>query len=806
ATGREVDLARGAGLDATAAWPTGADGWSLVSLGAGVADDLAADAAINALTTSPDVAFAAPVFHHPEIEGGWLTITPDVLIRFRPGFEAMGEAILMNVAPELTVLDRDFGGMSGAFRMRTTSLNGYDALATANRLAQDPRVLWSEPDVQGTLDLHSIPNDPLFGDCWGLHNVGQFGCCTDMDIDAPEAWDILVGYSSVKVLIMDTGTQQNHPDISQNTGRDFTNGAVNGFGDGSPLGACDFHGTSVAGCATGASNNGLGAAGVAPGCRSVAARMASQQTSPCSSSFATYQSSWVVNALNWGSNTGCLVSNASFGVGVSAAIENTYITTRNNGMIHFASAGNSSTGTLGFPSSAAGVNSVAALDINGALASFSNWGPGLDFSAPGVSIRTTDITGSSGYSSNDYTWFSGTSAASPYAAGVAALVRSALPELSVASIESLLKTGCMDLGPAGYDTFYGWGFINPWQALCLPGPSNNFCAHATNIVSWNYNPSTYSTGSATALPTELQENCEAGNVGVSNTVWYEFSPQYDGTISLNTNGSNYDTVLSVFLGYCSGAWIIACDDDGGAGLQSQLTNVEVVGGLSLPYFIKVSDYNTTNGGGTLDFNFTYTPSPPDNNLCGNATVITEGDTPFTNLFATTDGAAHATCEFCCNDDQINSDVWFLYTATCTGTLHVDTCDANYDTKLAVYRPASHIGYICVGGWPMTLLGCDDDDCVGLTSQVDVPCTEGTEYRIRVGGYLASQGSGVLNVMCTPSSCQGDLNGDGTVGPPDLATLLGAWGPCGGCPSDLNGSGGVDAADLAILLSNWGSCG
>lgn len=49
----------------------------------------------------------------------------------------------------------------------------------------------------------------------------------------------------------------------------------------------------------------------------------------------------------------------------------------------------------------------------------------------------------------------------------------------------------------------------------------------------------------------------------------------------------------------------------------------------------------------------------------------------------------------------------------------------------------------------------------------------------------------------------DLDGDGTVGPADLATLLGSWGSCEGCPADLDGDGDVGAADLAILLGSWG---
>ncbi len=53
---------------------------------------------------------------------------------------------------------------------------------------------------------------------------------------------------------------------------------------------------------------------------------------------------------------------------------------------------------------------------------------------------------------------------------------------------------------------------------------------------------------------------------------------------------------------------------------------------------------------------------------------------------------------------------------------------------------------------------------------------------------------------------GDLDGDGVVGPSDLITLLGAWGPCdecGECPADLDGDCNVGSSDLIILLGNWG---
>ncbi len=60
-------------------------------------------------------------------------------------------------------------------------------------------------------------------------------------------------------------------------------------------------------------------------------------------------------------------------------------------------------------------------------------------------------------------------------------------------------------------------------------------------------------------------------------------------------------------------------------------------------------------------------------------------------------------------------------------------------------------------------------------------------------------------VSTPSDCPGDFDCDGSVGAPDLALLLGSWGPCPECEADLNGDGEVGAFDLAILLGSWGPC-
>ncbi len=59
--------------------------------------------------------------------------------------------------------------------------------------------------------------------------------------------------------------------------------------------------------------------------------------------------------------------------------------------------------------------------------------------------------------------------------------------------------------------------------------------------------------------------------------------------------------------------------------------------------------------------------------------------------------------------------------------------------------------------------------------------------------------------CEENPCEADLDGNGFVGPVDLAVLLGAWGPCPDCPADLDGNGQVGPLDLALLLGAWGPC-
>ena len=481
------------GVDISTIEPMPVRGWSSVKTAESIRTTAAIRSAVNQIAGAEPVAFVSPVF--VDDAGGSIVITQDILVGFDRSIDpARAEAILAE-SQAGEVLDRDWAGMKGTYRLRSASRDGFEVLEAANALARRPEVAFAEPDMIMTGHAGLVPNDPYFPSLWGLNNDGTFNLpCTqsDFDMDAPEAWDITTGDPSIIVAILDSGVQLNHPDLNLYTpGFDATGQG----GGGGPVNACDNHGTWVAGCISGIMNNNLGIVGVAPGVRSASARVYISNPA-CDLSFTT-QTSWIVNALAWAKDIGARITNSSWFLSTQPApLTHKYEDTRANGMVHFAAAGNDTSSTIWYPALLPSVNAVAALDPCGNRAVFSNYGVGLDFSAPGHYGISTDRTGTGGGNdgvadggclpsgtlgcnsdgdcgpgescflvSMDYALVAGTSIASPYAAGVAALVLSAKPTLSADQLEALLQQTAVDLGPAGYDTDYGWGFVNAFDAV-----------------------------------------------------------------------------------------------------------------------------------------------------------------------------------------------------------------------------------------------------------------------------------------------------------------------------------------------------
>ncbi len=323
------------------------------------------------------------------------------------------------------------------------------------KLKNDPEVEYAEPNF--ILRTSQLPNDPLFVNLWGLHNSGQTGGTTDADIDAPEAWDTPYG-SSMTVGIIDTGIDYNHEDLRANmwtnspeaAGQPGVDDDGNGFID--DVYGYDFinndpdpmddhgHGTHVAGTIAAVGENGVGVAGINYHGKVAALKFLSGSGSGTTDG--------AIRAIQYATMMGFKITNNSWGGGsFSQSLYNAISAANDAGNLFVAAAGNNGRNTDTTPSYPASYNlpniiSVAATDKYDNLASFSNFGTSsVDLGAPGVSIFSTVPKGSCGSCDpSGYRVMSGTSMASPHAAGAAAYLWGVSNSLSYLQIKDKLLT------------------------------------------------------------------------------------------------------------------------------------------------------------------------------------------------------------------------------------------------------------------------------------------------------------------------------------------------------------------------------
>ncbi len=466
------------GVDAKSLQPSAVEGW----ITAGTPQDIRSAAGVEALVASvadsKDLTFVSPVFIDSRSQP--LIITQHLLVGFHEDIAPQAAERILDDRVNGVIEERDFAGLAGVYRVRAASKNGFEVLDLANALAKLPEVKFAESDAIIRAELSLIPNDPRFSEQWALNQAN------DQDMDAPEAWDITTGDDSIIVVVMDSGIQQDHPDLHQIPGQDFTGHGTPGGG---PYNQCDQHATTVAGCVSAVINNSTGVVGVAPDCVVTSAKIGTGIWFLICLPFIESQPSYVADALDWAVTIGARVTNSSFGFEESSTMTTAYNNAHANGVINFAATGNGGGSSISYPASRGSVVAVGALNSSGNRASFSQYGTGIAFSAPGEGILTTDQTGGDGYEDGDYVTADGTSYSSPYGAGVAALVLSQAPELTPGEVEQVLNETCVDLGATGYDTTYGWGFVNAYNAVAavsVPGDYNHDGeVDLTDFVHWD---------------------------------------------------------------------------------------------------------------------------------------------------------------------------------------------------------------------------------------------------------------------------------------------------------------------------------
>lgn len=328
-------------------------------------------------------------------------------------------------------------------------------------------------------------------------------------------------------------------------------------------------------------------------------------------------------------------------------------------------------------------------------------------------------------------------------------------------------------------------------------PVNDYCSDALFV-----GEGTYSFDTTNAWTDGYTHSSCQFDGQTYNDVWYRFTPSCDGVLTVSTcNQADYDTDIVVYryTGVCPpfSSQVVGCNDDasGCSGYSSRvIANVN----RDEELMIRVGGYQSDDeGSGQLTVSLTPVVVNDD---CSDALPIGNGDTFFDTTCATTDGLAHSRCQF---DGQTYHDIWYLYTAECTGRVTISTCgQAEYDTDLVLYTTGGHC--------PPTdaqLLECNDDasGCSGYSSRIQANVVEGRTYRLRVGGYASgNQGEGLLTIDCQPL-CP-DANGDNSVDFADLEILLDNWGAIvtPGTNGDVNNSGSVNFADLNLLLDAWGT--
>jgi hypothetical protein len=712
--------------------------------------------------------------------------------------------------------DALMGSVGGRISSSSKIVDGLHCMEIDVPVEQALRTLGRRGDVLHYVEpvyvvhaLDTLPNDPFMGNLYGMPQI-----------NAPQAWDEHQGDQEFVIAVIDTGVDYTHPDLVDNIwtnpGEIAGNGQdddFNGYID--DVYGYDFadnnsdpmdingHGTHCAGTIGGVGNNNVGVAGVNWRCRIVAAQFLG------SSGGGSIEGA--INAVEYCAVNGFKVSNNSWGGGgYSQALFDIVQTAGDDfGHIFVAAAGNSGSNGASYPGAMTCDNliCVAATDINENLASFSQYHISeVDLGAPGVDIQSTTP-------GNNYSYYSGTSMATPHVAGGVALAYSLMGNASAVEVKDLILSTTRPISSLAGRCVTG-GVLDVEAALesTFLGPQ----IEMISSVPVEIDPGVGVQVRIRVSPREdqlilgsvkLRYRSQAG-------IWSQTNMQQDGP------GNFWNAIVPgmecgdnpEFYVSCEGqvSGLVEFPSGGSANAYNWL-----VGSLLVAY----EDDGQSNGSWTVSGDATdgqWTRGVPVN--------CDRGDPP-----ADWDGSGSCWLTDNSTADGCNSDVDSGSTVLTSGVIDLQGIDApvlsysrwfnnsagaapNTDTFTVDYstngiswsnlETVGPAGADVNGGW--VRVTWELAGIVGDASQMQLRFTASD-----VGSDTQSVvEAGVDALLISATECfdagiPGDANGDGQVDVADILAVIAAWGTsCNNCTEDLDGSGFIDVADLLLVISNW----
>lgn len=415
------------------------------------------DGLVSQLRSQADVEEVYPVY---EVNGEEVWVTSEMLLAVSGRLSTLpsnvqrevdlrgGRVTAVHDLGDYTTFEIDYPANHDVFAS-ARELNA--TLAVSSK--QERGFLYTTPNFeflvhQPVLSAHT-PNDP------SLATQRFLSQPNNRDINAPEAWGLTQGSNTVTVAVFDDGFDPDHSDLDTKYFMQY-NAAVDNMSITPDANA--HHGTATAGLVGAATNNGRGVASIGYNIRVMPVKIASM--TPMPGTFLT-SVTIMVRAFTHVVTNGATVVAVSNSIGLNSIktdqnIIDGYDQMRRNcrggkGAVICASSGNSSTELFGIDGSAPyiypEVFGIGATGDDDAKASFSNYGDSLDVVAPGTTgpannpfVYTTDRNGPTGYSTDDYTTFSGTSASCPIVAGIIGLVASVKPNLTERELRGIVAS------------------------------------------------------------------------------------------------------------------------------------------------------------------------------------------------------------------------------------------------------------------------------------------------------------------------------------------------------------------------------